>query len=184
MTQAALRPPSNLQPRPKVIPTFSSTSLGAISRSATPHLSRHSSPSRHASPARADTPVDNSNKAEAAVIRRVLCPHTPSILGKESPIDELLPPLTSSNAVDLQLYTIISIVIKDLVQSWYGKITSDQTFVEEVIKIVAHCTRALESRLRRVDLELLILDEIPALIEAHIHCMLGLSAQRFRSSRG
>ena len=77
--------------------------------------------------------------------------------------------MTSSNDVDLQLYAIIAIVVKDLVYSWYGKITPDQDFVEEVLRIVAHCTRALESRLRIVDLESLILDEIPELIEGHIH---------------
>lgn len=71
--------------------------------------------------------------------------------------------------MDLQLYAIIAIVVKDLVYSWYGKITPDQGFVEEVLRIVAHCTRALESRLRAVDLESLILDEIPELIEGHIH---------------
>lgn len=71
--------------------------------------------------------------------------------------------------MDLQLYAIIAVVVKDLVYSWYGKITPDQGFVEEVVRIVAHCTRALESRLRTVDLEGLILDEIPELIEGHIH---------------
>lgn len=77
--------------------------------------------------------------------------------------------MSSSNDVDLQLYATIAIVVKDLVYSWYGKITPDQGFVEEVVRIVAHCTRALESRLRTVDLEDLILDEIPELIEGHIH---------------
>ena len=71
--------------------------------------------------------------------------------------------------MDLQLYAIIAVVVKDLVYSWYGKITPDQGFVEEVVRIVAHCTRALESRLRTVDLEGLILDEIPELIEGHVH---------------
>ena len=96
----------------------------------------------------------------------MLCPQS---LAEPRSIDELLPPLTSSNDVDLQLYAIIAIVIKDLVYSWYGKITPDQGFVEEVVRIVAHCTRALESRLRTVDLEGLLLDEVPELIEGHIH---------------
>ena len=96
----------------------------------------------------------------------MLCPQS---LAEPRSIDELLPPLTSSNDVDLQLYAIIAIVIKDVVYSWYGKITPDQGFVEEVVRIVAHCTRALESRLRTVDLEGLLLDEVPELIEGHIH---------------
>ena len=69
----------------------------------------------------------------------------------------------------MQLYAIIAIVVKDLVHSWYGKITPDQTFVEEVIKIIAHCTTQLESRLRKVDLESLVLDEIPELVERHVN---------------
>ena len=86
----------------------------------------------------------------------------------QRPIEELLPPLTSSNDVDLQLYALIAIVVKGLVQGWYGKITPDQALVEELVRIVAHCTRALEQRLRRVDLEALIFDEIPELVESHV----------------
>ena len=76
--------------------------------------------------------------------------------------------MTSSNEVDLQLYAVIAIVAKELVYSWYGKITPDHGFVEEVVRIVAHCTRALEGRLRTVDLEGLIFDEIPELVESHV----------------
>ena len=98
----------------------------------------------------------------------MLCPAAHTGAKEQHEIDELLPPLTSSNDVDLQLYAIISIVVKELVYSWYGKITSDQGFVEEVVRIIAHCTRAIEGRLRSVDLEGLIFDEIPELIENHI----------------
>ncbi len=166
MNQPALRPPSNLQPRPKAVHTFSSTSIAANSTSTPPPRSRPSSKSRQSSPARPIGPSDVSEKATAALIRRVLCPQSHA---EPRPIDELLPPLTSNNDVDLQLYAIIAVVVKDLVYSWYGRITPDQSFVEEVVRIVAHCTRALESRLRTVDLEGLILDEIPELIEGHIH---------------
>ncbi|KAH7049226.1 PXA domain-containing protein [Macrophomina phaseolina] len=118
-----------------------------------------------------------SDKATAAFVRRTLCAHKLSnnILatgetGKPSqkPLDELLPPLTSSNEVDLQLYGIIAVVIKEFVYAWYAKITPDHVFVDEVIQIIAHCTRALEQRLRKVDLEALILDEIPRLALQHI----------------
>lgn len=68
----------------------------------------------------------------------------------------------------MQLYAIIAIVVKEVIQSWYGKMTPDQGFVEEVVRIVAHCTRALEGRLRSVDLEGLILDEMAELVERHI----------------
>ena len=98
----------------------------------------------------------------------MLCPNAHTGAKEQLAIDELLPPLTSSNDVDLQLYAIIAILVKELVYSWYGKITSDQCFVEEVVRIIAHCTRAIEGRLRAVDLEELVLDEIPELIESHV----------------
>lgn len=59
-------------------------------------------------------------------------------------------------------------MVKELVYSWYGKITPDQAFVEEVVRIIAHCTRALEGRLRSMDLEGLVFDEIPELVENHV----------------
>ena len=177
MTQSGHRPPPNLQHRPKAVPTSSSTSLAASPISTTPQLSRPSSRSRQTSPIRSGSSTDASDKATAALIRRVLCPHSH---GEPRPINELLPPLTSSNDVDLQLYALIAIVIKDTVQSWYGKITPDQSFVEEVVRIVAHCTTQLESRLRSIDLESLIFDEIPYLIENHIngkYTFIGISVR-------
>ena len=98
----------------------------------------------------------------------MLCPDAHTGAKEQRAIDELLPPLTSSNDIDLELYAIIAIVVKELVYSWYGKITPDQVFVEEVVRIIAHCTRAVEGRLRSVDLEGLIFDEIPELIKNHV----------------
>jgi hypothetical protein len=118
-----------------------------------------------------------SDKATAAFIRRTLCSHNVLLGNGEKgrstprPIEDVLPPLTSSNEVDLQLYGIISVIIKDFVQTWYTKITPDQVFVNEVIQIIAHCTRGLEQRLREVDLEALLLDDIPELLQAHLTCM-------------
>jgi hypothetical protein len=117
-----------------------------------------------------------SDRATAAFVRRTLCSNNVLLGNGEKgrstprPIEEVLPPLTSSNEVDLQLYGIISVIIKEFVQTWYSKITPDHVFVNEVIQIIAHCTRALEQRLRIVDLEALLLDEIPDLLESHLCC--------------
>jgi hypothetical protein len=119
----------------------------------------------------ADTTTDT---VTAAFIRRTLCSQNILLVNGEKarltprPIEELLPPLTSSNDVDLQLYAIISVIVKEFIHTWYSKITPDHVFVNEVIQIIAHCTRALEQRLRKVDLEALLLDEIPELLEAHL----------------
>ena len=83
-------------------------------------------------------------------------------------LEELLPPLTSSNEVDIQLYAIIAVVLNQFVQSWYNRITPDQDFVAEVVQIIAHCTRGVEQRLRCIDMEELLLDHLPALLTAHV----------------
>ena len=111
-----------------------------------------------------------SDRATIALVRRTLCAQHAADRGKSSPvpIEELLPPLTSRNDVDLQLYALLSIVLRDYVQTWYSKISPDETFVAEIVQIIAHCTRALEQRLRKVDLESLLLDELPELLDAHL----------------
>jgi len=65
-------------------------------------------------------------------------------------LDQVLPALTSSTAVDLELYALIAVIFRDFVHKWYAQITNDVLFVEEVITVIAHVTRALEERLRRV----------------------------------
>ena len=99
----------------------------------------------------------------------MLCPHAHGAPNDLQPIDELLPPLTSSNDVDLQLYAIIAVIVKEFVYSWYAKITPDQGFVEDVVRISAHCTRALEQRIRSTDIENLVFNELPQLLEGHVH---------------
>ncbi|KAL8983978.1 MAG: hypothetical protein Q9177_004825 [Variospora cf. flavescens] len=168
MTQPLLRAPTTLQPRPKADPTSSSASLDTQTSLRTPQQSRQPSEGKHPV-SRRSPPKDNaSDRATTAFIRRVLCPPHAGGGSDIKPIEELLPPLTSSNNVDLQLYAIIAILVKECIYSWYGKITADQMFVEEVVRIVAHCTRGLEGRIRKLDLESLVLDEIPELVENHI----------------
>ncbi|OAA57851.1 Phox-associated domain protein [Niveomyces insectorum RCEF 264] len=84
-----------------------------------------------------------------------------------TPIEDLLPPLTSRNDVDLQLYALLAVVVREFVQTWYSKISPDEQFVAEIVQIVAHCTRTLEQRLRKVDLESLLFDELPTLLDNH-----------------
>lgn len=112
-----------------------------------------------------------TDPATAVFIKRTLCAHHlhSNSTGEPPSFDALLPPLTSSNEIDLELYAFIAIIIKDFVYSWYSKITSDHVFVDEVVHIIAHCTRALEERLRKLDIEALLLDEIPALLDVHIN---------------
>ncbi|KAH7489375.1 hypothetical protein FOMA001_g2776 [Fusarium oxysporum f. sp. matthiolae] len=149
------RPPA---PRPKSV-AFDTES---------PTSADMASPTRR--PLRSNATDPLSDRATSLLIRRTLC--SPQ-LGEKSrdsqvPIDELLPPLTSRNDVDLQLYALLAIIMREFVQSWYSKITTDEHFVSEILHIIAHCSRALEQRFRKVDLESLVLDEIPDLLDKHI----------------
>ncbi|EPS27823.1 hypothetical protein PDE_02767 [Penicillium oxalicum 114-2] len=162
-----LQPVSQL----KTGPTTSSTQPGTLLSPGQPPLIRPSSRLRvQRASSREETYDSASEKATLDLIRRVLYPQTSSGHGASSPqpAEELLPPLTSSNDVDHQLYAILAVIMKDFVYSWYSKITPDQALVNEVLQVVAHCTRALEQRIRRIDITQLILDEIPALVETHI----------------
>ncbi|KAI1502253.1 PXA domain-containing protein [Biscogniauxia marginata] len=111
-----------------------------------------------------------SDKATAALIRKTLCGQHMADRERNTPVpvQDLLPPLTSRNDVDQELYALISIIIREFVQNWYTKITPDETFVAEIVQIIAHCTRALEQRLRKVDLESLLFDELPELFGTHV----------------
>lgn len=103
------------------------------------------------------------------LVRRILCPqHLDKAKTAPPPLEDLLPPLTSRNDVDLQLYALIAIILREFVQNWYNKITPDETFVAEIVQIIAHITRTLEQRLRKVDLESLLFDEIPSLLDQHV----------------
>ncbi|KAI7579591.1 hypothetical protein KC343_g20888, partial [Hortaea werneckii] len=90
----------------------------------------------------------------------------------ERPLEELLPPLTSSNEVDVQLYAIIAVILSQFVQSWYGRITPDGDFVGEIVQIIAHCTRGLEERLRHVNLLEILLDEVPRVFDNHLNVVI------------
>lgn len=68
----------------------------------------------------------------------------------DEPLDAVLPALTSNAHVDLELYALIAVVFRDFVHKWYLQITNDVAFVEEVVVVIAHVTRALETRLRKV----------------------------------
>ncbi|PHH75626.1 hypothetical protein CDD83_4383 [Cordyceps sp. RAO-2017] len=111
-----------------------------------------------------------SDRATEALVRRTLCPGPSRDKARDAqpPIEELLPPLTSRNDVDLELYALLAIILREFVQGWYGNLTTDESFVAEIVHVIAHCSRALEQRLRKVDLESLLLDELPEVLDQHV----------------
>ncbi|UKZ51954.1 hypothetical protein TrVGV298_005721 [Trichoderma virens] len=146
-----------------------SPAMIAASASAPPPLARASTRSKHAAASpppeagaadRRSTravPIDPlSDRATLNLIRRTLCPQHLGDKGRDTQptIRELLPPLTSRDDVDLQLYAFLAIIMREFVQSWYSKITADETFVPEILRIIAHCTTALEQRFSNTAVEL------------------------------
>lgn len=123
-----------------------------------------------------DSSLKATDEATVSYIKRTLCKkHSATGVPVDSSdevdhksLEELLPPLTSSNEIDVQLYALIAVVLNLFVQSWYNRITPDQDFVANVVQIIAHCTRGLEQRLRNIDLECLVLEELPIVITQHI----------------
>lgn len=129
-----------------------------------------------------------SDEETVRYVKRILCA-SPSQNGgpltgqqdlESKPLEELLPPLTSSNEADVQLYGLIAVILSNFVQAWYNRITPDQDFVAEVVQIIAHCTRGLEQRLRLVDFEDLLLDELPALVISHVDGESSTTSGTFR----
>ncbi|KAF9895388.1 hypothetical protein FE257_000293 [Aspergillus nanangensis] len=167
-SRPGLQPFSHLKAGPTTSSSKSTARPGSLNlqvpsqKSQRPRLSKYSSRDEQVDPI--------SDRATVALIRRVLCAPTATSHGSTPSTQSLedLPPLTSSNDVDLQLYALIAIIIKEFVLSWYSNITADQALIDEALQVIAHCTRALEQRLRATDVAQLILDEVPALIEAHI----------------
>ncbi|SPB53225.1 unnamed protein product [Aspergillus niger] len=175
MTSDPLRPGLHPLSHLKAGPTTSSSKSTAVPSSPTlqsfAQAPTRPQPVKYAS--REDPVNATSDKATIALIRRILCPQAGNHGGATTPQppEDLLPPLTSSNEVDRQLYALIAIIVKEFVFTWYSKITSDQVLVSELLQVIAHCTRALEQRLREIDVAQLFLDEIPALVERHVTCL-------------
>ncbi|PYH71555.1 PXA domain-containing protein [Aspergillus vadensis CBS 113365] len=186
MTSDPLRPGLHPLSHLKAGPTTSSSKSTAVPSSPTlqtfAQTPTRPQPVKHAS--REDPVNATSDKATIALIRRVLCPQAGNHGGATTPQppEDLLPPLTSSNEVDRQLYALIAIIVKEFVYTWYSKITSDQVLVSELLQVIAHCTRALEQRLRETDVAQLFLDEIPALVEKHITYAQAVAQQRENES--
>lgn len=107
--------------------------------------------------------TDKTDKATALLIRRVL----------GGPGAAELPALTSSNAVDVELYGLVAAGLREYVIRWYGRLSNDHELARRVVEVVAHCTLAVEGRLRGVDVRRLLLDEVPAVVERHVFGMYG-----------
>lgn len=110
------------------------------------------------------TTAEEAEQRTLLLIRRVLCAHA----APTTPLEDLLPALTSSREINIQLYAFVAIIARDFVLSWYSDISNDHAFVDEIVALIAHLTTSLEERVRCVDLEVLLLDEVPAIVDQHV----------------
>lgn len=79
----------------------------------------------------------------------MLCSHAPP----STPLEDLLPPLTASAEIDLQVWALLALVVRDFVASWYGTITNDTELVREVVRIVGVVVGGVATRLGKVSFE-------------------------------
>lgn len=62
-----------------------------------------------------------------------------------------LPPLTrSSKRLDVEIYSLLALVIRDFINTWLQQITTDPAFVQEVMVTIGHVIRTIEKRLQEV----------------------------------
>ncbi|KAK4890657.1 hypothetical protein LTR27_010696 [Elasticomyces elasticus] len=125
--------------------------------------------------------------ATITLIKRVLCTKagleetaTHEVDGR---LEDLLPPLTSRKDLDVQLYAILAVILSQFVQSWYTRITPDNDFIDEIVRIIAQCIRGLEERLKLCDLDSLLLDELPIMLDTHLEAI-GVATKADRSQLG
>ncbi|KAK9366004.1 PXA domain-containing protein [Lipomyces kononenkoae] len=121
-------------------------------------------------PSGSSVPVQPSTAEDATttLIRNTLVPTS----AVQKPLEATLPALTSFPDIDKELYAFIALILRQFVQGWYVRIAgddvADRAFVYEVVHIIAHVSRSLEERLRKAELEMLLLDDVPLVLDAHL----------------
>lgn len=105
-----------------------------------------------------------------------------------------LPPLTTSNNLDIHLYAFFSLLVDNFILKWYDErqglnLLSKDEFLNELIFLFAHITRDLNERCRNNKDELikLFLIDIPYLLESHISSFektkLNLSTDKYDDNK-
>jgi hypothetical protein len=61
-----------------------------------------------------------------------------------------LPHLTSSDMVNVQLYALLGVVLRQFVQSWHNAIVEDDTFVFTILETLSKTIREVEQRVSKV----------------------------------
>lgn len=87
-----------------------------------------------------------------------------------------LPSLTSSNELDIRLYGLISLLLKNFVFGWYNDkldLQARDEFTQELIYLIAHICRNLQERINVAndDFVKLLITDIPYLLLKHLQSL-------------
>lgn len=77
-------------------------------------------------------------------------------------------PVTKHESIDLQITAFAAVTVQQCVQSWYGSITNDHEFILEIRAMVITLLQELYRRFEQVDLQMLVMNELPAVLDDHI----------------
>lgn len=79
-----------------------------------------------------------------------------------------LPRLRCSEGVARELYALVGVLLRQFVRSWHTEIIDDSKFINELVEAIAEIANLLTERLQNVDIDNLILDDIPCLLDMHL----------------
>lgn len=121
--------------------------------------------------------IKDTTEYKLHLIRKVFLPKLPM----NNSIQDYLPALTSSSPVDIELYCFFGLIFKNFINLWYSRISDNDEFTLEIIDVLAHLTRNLETRFRKLNFSDLLLDDIPYILNNHrefyLFCLNNLNSQ-------
>ncbi|ODQ80215.1 hypothetical protein BABINDRAFT_7681 [Babjeviella inositovora NRRL Y-12698] len=97
------------------------------------------------------------------LIRSIYLPYVPS----KTAIVDVLPALASSASIDRELLAFLGLFIRQFIQGWYSKLSSDEDFLLELVANIAHITRGIEERGRKLD-PVMVLDKVCLVLNNHL----------------
>jgi hypothetical protein len=63
---------------------------------------------------------------------------------------------------------LVGLFLNAFVYKWYGNLTDDNELTTELLKIISHITAELVSRIKRIDIVGLLLDDVPYIFDNHM----------------
>ncbi|KAJ1936153.1 hypothetical protein FBU59_005148, partial [Linderina macrospora] len=77
--------------------------------------------------------------------------------------------IQSSPRVNESVSRLFTLIIRDFIQAWYGKITDDREFTSEVAQQLVLVVNEIERRVRKVDWVQFVLFEVPDIVTLHVN---------------